>query len=39
MTDERTMPLRERMIEDMRICGMGEKVQKAQMRAISKTSA
>ena len=34
MTEERTTPLRERMIEDMRIRGMGDKVQKAQMRAI-----
>jgi hypothetical protein len=25
MTEERTTPLRKRMIEDMRICGMGEK--------------
>ena len=34
MTDERTTPLRERMIEDMRIRGMGEKSQKAHIRAI-----
>ncbi len=34
MTDERTTPLRERMIEGMRIRGMGEKSQKAHIRAI-----
>ena len=28
MTEERTTPLRERMIEDMRIRGMGDKAQK-----------
>jgi len=27
MTEERTTPLRERMIEDMRIRGMGDKAQ------------
>lgn len=34
MTEERTSPLRERMIEDMRIRGMGEKAQKAHIRAV-----
>lgn len=34
MTEERMTPLRERMIEDMRIRGMGEKAQKAHIRAI-----
>ncbi len=34
MTEERISPLRARMIEDMRIRGMGEKSQKAQIRAI-----
>ena len=34
MTRERVTPLRERMIEDMRIRGMGEKAQKAHIRAI-----
>ena len=34
MTEERTTPLRERMIEDMRIRGMGEKAQQAHIRAI-----
>ncbi|MGP6090114.1 tyrosine-type recombinase/integrase [Antarctobacter jejuensis] len=34
MTEERTTPLRERMIEDMRIWGMGESAQKAHIRAI-----
>jgi integrase/recombinase XerD len=32
MKEERTTPLRERMIEDMRIRGMGEKTQKAHIR-------
>jgi len=32
--EERTTPLRERMIEDMRIRGMGEKAQQAHIRAI-----
>lgn len=31
MTEERICPLRERMIEDMRIRGMGEKAQKSHM--------
>ncbi len=34
MTHEKTTPLRERMIEDMRIHGMGDKAQKAHIRAI-----
>jgi hypothetical protein len=34
MTEERVSPLRERMIEDMRIRGMGDKAQKAHIRAI-----
>ena len=34
MTEERTTPLRERMIEDMRIRGMGDKHQKSHIRAI-----
>ncbi len=34
MTEERISPLRARMIEDMRIRGMGEKSQKAHIRAI-----
>lgn len=34
MTKEKITPLRERMIEDMRIRGMGEKAQKAHIRAI-----
>jgi integrase/recombinase XerD len=34
MTEERTTPLRKRMIEDMRIRGMGEKAQAAHIRAI-----
>ncbi|MER9580722.1 phage integrase N-terminal SAM-like domain-containing protein [Mesorhizobium sp. M0276] len=34
MTKERTTPLRERMIEDMRIRGMGDKAQQAHIRAI-----
>ena len=32
MTEERTSSLRERMIEDMRIHGMGDKAQKAHIR-------
>jgi integrase/recombinase XerD len=39
MTVERTTPLRERMIEDMRIRGMGEKAQKAHIRAIKDFAA
>ncbi|CUH99178.1 tyrosine-type recombinase/integrase [Leisingera aquaemixtae] len=34
MTGERSTPLRERMIEDMRIRGMGDKAQKAHIRAV-----
>ena len=34
MTEERISPLRARMIEDMRIRGMGEKAQKAHIRAV-----
>jgi len=34
MTQEKITPLRERMIEDMRIHGMGDKAQKAHIRAI-----
>jgi integrase/recombinase XerD len=34
MTEERTTPLRQRMLEDMRIRGMGEKAQAAHIRAI-----
>ncbi len=33
MTEERISPLRARMIEDMRIRGMGHKAQKAHIRA------
>jgi integrase/recombinase XerD len=39
MTDQRTTPLRERMIEDMRIRGMGEKAQHAHIRAIKNFAA
>jgi integrase/recombinase XerD len=34
MTEERISPLRQRMIEDMQIKGLGEKSQKAHIRAI-----
>ena len=34
MTEERTTPLRQRMIEDMRIRGMGEKTQQAHIRDV-----
>ena len=34
MTHEKITPLRERMIEDMRIHGMGDKAQKAHIRAV-----
>ena len=34
MTEERVTPLRQRMIEDMRIRGMGDKAQKSHIRAI-----
>jgi integrase/recombinase XerD len=34
MIQEKITPLRERMMEDMRIHGMGDKAQKAHIRAI-----
>jgi len=34
MKDERTRPLRQRMIEDMDIRGLGEKTQKAHIRKV-----
>ena len=34
MTEERISPLRARMIEDMRIRGIGDKAQHAHIRAI-----
>ncbi len=34
MTDEKMSPLRARMMEDMRIRGMGDKAQKSHIRAI-----
>lgn len=34
MKEEKTTPLRERMIEDMNIRGLSEKTQKAPMRSI-----
>ena len=34
MTDDIITPLRERMMEDMRIRGMGDKAQKSHIRAI-----
>jgi len=34
MTEERITPLRQRMIEDMHIRGLGEKAQKAHIRAV-----
>ncbi len=34
MVNERTTPLRERMIEDMRIRGLGDKSQQAHIRAV-----
>lgn len=33
LTEERTTPLRERMIEDMHILALGEQTQKAHIRA------
>ena len=39
MTDERTTPLRERMIEDMRIRGLGDKSQQAHIRAVKDFAA
>ena len=34
MTEDKMTPLRERMMEDMRIRGMGDKAQKSHIRAI-----
>jgi len=34
MTGERTTPLRQRMIEDMRVRGLGDRSRKAHIRAI-----
>ncbi len=39
MTEERVSPLRQRMIEDMRIRGMGDKAQKYHIRAIKDFAA
>ena len=39
MKEERTTPLRQRMIEDMRIRGMGDKAQKSHIRAIKDFAA
>ena len=39
MTEERVTPLRQRMIDDMRIRGMGDKQQKSQIRAIKDFAA
>jgi len=39
MTEKRTTPLRERMIEDMRIKGLGEKSIKAYIRAVKDFAA
>jgi integrase/recombinase XerD len=39
MKEKRTTPLRARMIEDMRIRGMGESVQRAHIRAIKEFAA
>ncbi len=39
MTEERISPLRQRMIEDMRIRGMGDKAQKSHIRAIKDFAA
>ena len=39
MVSERTTPLRERMIEDMRIRGLGEKSQQAHIRAVKDFAA
>lgn len=39
MTEERVTPLRQRMIEDMRIRGMGDKAQKSHIRAIKDFTA
>jgi len=39
MVDQKTSPLRERMLEDMRIRGIGEKGQKAHIRAVKDFAA
>jgi site-specific recombinase XerD len=39
MTQEKMSPLRERMMEDMRIRGMGDKAQKSHIRAIKDFAA
>jgi len=39
MKEERTTPLRQRMIKDMRIRGMGDKAQKSHIRAIKDFAA
>ncbi|EEE39032.1 phage integrase [Rhodobacteraceae bacterium KLH11] len=39
MTEERTTPLRERMIEDMRIQGLGDKSQQSHIRAVKDFAA
>ena len=39
MPEERVTPLRQRMIEDMRIRGMGDKAQKSHIRAIKDFAA
>ncbi len=39
MTEERVAPLRQRMMEDMRIRGMGDKPQKSHIRAIKDFAA
>ena len=39
MTEERTTPLRARMIEDMRIRGLGDKSRQAHIRAIKDFAA
>lgn len=39
MTQEKVSPLRERMVEDMRIRGMGDKSQKAHIRALKDFAA
>ena len=39
MTEERVTPLRQRMFEDMRIRGMGDKAQKSRIRAIKDVAA
>ncbi len=39
MTSEKISPLRQRMIEDMRVRGMGEKAQKGRIRAVKDFAA